>query len=285
MPMNIHFFSNTQTGRINYQELLDFFQEQPGFEIFYDNEQVDIICSDDEFGFQYQYKITKVSQVVGIYKLNAAYLNINFMLCLPILIPAYAVKEILGSAQKLVKQFDLAVYVDTYDDVKPFNVHDLFSEFVATQKKYLEENKPEGKHFVDGDKLTAICKYERTIDNLKECFHGEIEVNHCKALYNKENDEFGICTYWYLGKPTAFVPYFNYVSINDEDGEFKVRRNDFFKFMERYIQKIDSYLPDLYILKKKPEKASHSVIGKLKKLAITDATFEEVKIADLIDKN
>ena len=285
MPMNIHFFSNTQTGRIDYQKLLDFFQDEPNFEIFYDNEKVDIVYSDYDFGFEYEYKITKVSQVAGIYKLDPAYLNINFMLCLPILIPAYAVKEILGFAQKLTKQFDLAVYIDSYNDVKPFNVHDLFSEFVACQKKEIEENPPVGKHFVDGDKLTAICKYERTIDNLVECFHSEIAVNHAKPLYNKENDEFGICSYWYLGNATAFVPYFDYVSINDEDGEFKVRRSDFFRFMDRYVQKIDSYLPDLYVLKKKPEKASHSVIGKLKKYAITESNYEEVKFADLIDKN
>ena len=43
MPINIHFFRAGTQGRINYQEVLDYFQDLPNFEILYDNDEVDII--------------------------------------------------------------------------------------------------------------------------------------------------------------------------------------------------------------------------------------------------
>lgn len=285
MPINLHFFSSTAKGRINYTTLLDYFQELPNFDIYYDNEVCDIIYTDNDFGFQYEFKITKGSQINDIYKLNPAYLNINFMLCLPILIPAYAIREILNFTQKLCKQFDLSVYHRSFNDVKAFDIPVIYSLFSSEQKAYLEENPNNNKVFVESDKLTAICKYERTIDNLVECFHNEVIVNHSKPIINYNTNEFGICTLWNAGIATAFAPYFDIVLIKDEEGnEFKVRRRDFMKYMDKYLFKIDSYLPDLYVLKKKQAKSCKGVVSKLKKFAITDDDFTDLRFADLIDK-
>lgn len=285
MPINIHFFRAGSKGRINYQEVLDYFQELPNFEIYYDKDEVDIIYTDDEFGFQYEYKITKVSQVKAIYKLDPAYLNINFMLCLPLLIPSYAVKEILNFTQKLCKYFELSMYHESFDDVKTFSIADLYSLFASSQLAYLEENGAGDKVFYDKEKLCVICKYQRMMENLYECLHGEAEVNPCTPIIDRQNQEFGICCKWHIGIPTLFAPYFDFVNVEDEDGEnFKIRRGDFMKFMEKYLVPIGSVLPDLYVLKPKQAKSSKSVVGKLRKYAIVDQQFETLRISDLLDK-
>lgn len=286
MPINIHFFRSGIKGRINYQEVLDYFQELPNFEIYYDKDEVDIIYTDDEFGFQYEYKITKVSQVKAIYKLDPAYLNINFMLCLPLLIPAYAVKEILNFTQKLCKYFELSMYHESFDDVKPFSIADLYSLFASSQLAYLEENGAGDKVFYDTEKLCVVCKYQRMMDNLSECLHGEVEVNPCTPIIDRNNQEFGICCQWHIGIPTLFAPYFDFVNVEDEDGEqFKIRRADFMKFMDKYLIKLDSVLQDLYVLKPKQAKSSKSVVSKLRKYAIVDQEFQNLRISDLLDKN
>lgn len=286
MPINIHFFRTGTLGRIDYQSLLDYFQDLPNFEILYDNDEVDIIYTDNEFGFQYEYKITKVSQVKAIYKLNPAYLNINFMLCLPLLIPGFAIREILELAQKIAKTFELSMYHESFDDVKPFNPADLHSLCEYSQRAYLEENGPGEKILYDVDKLNVICKYVRTMDNIYESLHGEVQISPYTPIIDRVCQEFGICTEWNIGIPTLFAPHFDFVNIKDEDGEeFKVRREDFFKFMEKYVTKLDSMLPDLYILKPKQAKSSRSVVNKLRRYAIVDQTFETLRISDLLDKN
>ncbi len=283
-PMKRHLFRSTQRGRINFQEVLDYFQDLPNFEIYYDKEEVDIIYTDNDFGFQYEFKITKVSQVKDIYKLNPAYLNINFMLCLPLLVPSFAIKEILNFTAKVCKFFDLSVYHESFEDVRQFSVADMYSLFQGLQMQYLDEFGCGEKIFIDQDKLNAICKYQRMIDKLIEYTHSEAEVNPCYPIIDRDNNEYGICTYFNFGNPTLFAPYFDFVNIKDEDGEFLVRREEFLKLMDKYLAKTEEYLPDMYVLKAKGAKQSKGQISKLKKCAIVDQVFETLRISDLLDK-
>lgn len=284
-PVNIHFFRPTTLGRINYTDLLNYFQELPNFEIYYDQEEVDIVYTDNDFGFQYEFKITKVSQVKAIYKLDAAYLNASFMLCLPILIPEYAAKEIINFTQKVCKQFDLSIYHESFDDVRPFNVADVYSLFSTSQNAYLEENGAGNKIYYPNEKLTTICVYQRTLDNLYESVHRESVVNPCVPIIDWNNNEFGIRTDWNVGIPTVFAPYFDFVKVSDEENDvFLIRRDDFLKFMDKYLTRTEAYLPDMYILKPKQAKACRGIVSKLKKYAIQDRDFEELRIVDLIDK-
>lgn len=285
LTINIHFFRNAQKGRIDYSELLKYFQDQPNFDIEYDDKEVNIIYTDVEFGFKYMYQITKISQVKAVYKLNPAFLNINFLLCLPLLVPSSAIKEILGFALKIAKQFDLEVYHESYSDVKPFNIADLYSLFASEQKKYLENNELVGKVFLDTNKLNAICKYQRNLHNIQEAYHYEVSVNPCVPIYDYNNKEFGICTTWDVGVATLFCPFFDYVDVKEENNEsFLVRRADFIKFMEKYLSRVEDLLPDVYLLKNKAAKSSRSVASKLRKYAIVNQTFEKIPICNILDR-
>lgn len=286
MTLNIHFFRNNQKGRIDYQEIFQYFMTLSDFEIQYDDSEVNIIYTDNEFGFKYMYKITRVSQVQDIYKLDPAYLNINFMLCLPILIPSFAAKEILDLAQRISRLFDLQVYHSSFTDVRLFNVADLNSLFADTQSTYLEEHTPKDKILYDSKKLNAICKYQRNIDCFNEQYHYDVTVNPCVPIIDYKNNEFGICTTWNAGIPSLFVPYFDFVNVKEESGEsFYIRRADFMKFMEKYLTKVDNSFEDLYCIKSKGAKSSKSVISKLRKYAITDQEFVSLPLCDLLDKH
>ena len=285
IPIIVHFFRPTPKGRIDYRELLEYFQALPNFDIYTDQNEVDIVYNDNDFGFEYEFKITKVSQVKAIYKLDPAYLNINFMLCLPILIPIFAAKEIINFTQKVAKNFDLSIYHESFDDVRGFNVADLYGLFVSSQQAYLEEYGPGEKIFYDSNNLSEICKYQRTLDNLYECMHGDEQVNPCTPVIDRNNDEFGLRTDWDFGIATVFAPHFDFVLIKDENGEkFMIRRIDFLRIMDKYLSKTDAYLPDLYYIKPKQAKAAKGALGKLRKFMIVDRNFDELRIVDLLDK-
>ena len=284
MAINIHFFRNNTLDKLDFGKVLEFFDELPNFEIYYTANDVEIVYTDKEFQFSYSYLITKVSQVRQIYKLNPAFVNVNFLLQLPILVPEYVVKEILTVTQRLCKLFELEVFNDAFEDVKPFNLMDIIMLFKAARRAYIEENGLEGKILFDTDKLNSICKYQRSIDNICEWYHHEVQVDYCEPVIDRKTGEYGICCVWNIGIPTVFPPYFDYVKIKDEDDqEFMVRRKDFFTFVEKFLSEMANFLPDMYVMKTKAAHKSRSAVGKLKKFAILDQTFVPVRICDLID--
>ncbi len=285
MTVNIYFFRNTQKGRIEFEELVKYFMDTPNFEIFYNDTELNMVYNDTEFGFKYMYKKTKVSQVESIWKLDPAYLNLNFILCLPILIPAFAAKEILTFAQKLAKIFDLQVYHESYEDVKQFNIADLYSVFSNAQRAYLEENDVKDKVFYDANKLSTICKYQRSLDSYVESFQNEVDVHPCVPIIDRANSEFGICTTWNVGAPTLFVPHFDFVNVRDTDGEeFYIRRADFMRVMDKYLTKVDNDLPDMYYIKAKAAKSSRGLTSRLRRYAVVDQIFAQLPICDLLDR-
>ena len=103
-------------------------------------------------------------------------------------------------------------------------------------------------------------------------------------VLDKKTGEYGIACVWNIGVPTVFPPYFDYVKIKDEDdGEFMVRRKDFFTFVDKFLTEIGTCLPDMYMMKAKAAHKSRNVINKLKKFAILDQTFTSARLCDLID--
>ena len=285
MTVNIYFFRNTQKGRIEFEELVKYFMDTPNFEIFYNDTELNMVYNDTEFGFKYMYKKTKVSQVENIWRLDPGYLNLNFILCLPILIPSFAAKEILTFAQKLAKLFDLQVYHESYDDVKQFNIADLYSVFSNAQRAYLAENSVNEKVFYDANKLNTICKYQRSLDSYVDSFQNEVDVHPCVPIIDRANSEFGICSTWTVGVPTLFVPHFDFVNVKDSEGEeFYIRRADFMHVMDKYLTKVDNDLPDMFYIKAKAAKQSRGLTGRLRRYAIVDQVFEQLPICDLLDR-
>ena len=43
MTVNIYFFRNTQKGRIEFEELVKYFMDTPNFEIFYNDNELNMV--------------------------------------------------------------------------------------------------------------------------------------------------------------------------------------------------------------------------------------------------
>ena len=284
MAINIHFFRNNTLDKLDYEKVLEFFDELPNFEVFYTANDVEIVYNDKEFQFTYSYFITKVSQVRQIYKLDPAFVNVNFLLQLPVMVPEYVIKEILSITQRLCKLFELEVYNDSFENVKPFNLMDIIMLFRAARRSYIEEHGLEGKLLLPTDELNAICKYQTSIENISEWYNRDVQVDYCEPILDRKTGEYGICCTWNIGTPTVFPPYFKYVLVRDEDGEeFKVKRQYFLEFVGKYLSELANFLPDMYVMKEKQAHKSRSAVGKLRKFAILDQTFSPVRMCDLID--
>lgn len=284
MAIYIHFFRESTMEKIDFAKVLDFFESQPNFKIYYTDDEVQIDYRDDDFKFSYRYLITKKSRVNQIYRLDAKFLNINFLLELPVLVPSFLVKEILTIAQKVCKLFDLHIYSDAFPDVQPFNLADVVVLFEESRKAMIDEFGIQDKLPYPKEKLDVVCRYQRSIESLREYYQNQVEVHLIEPILNNERNEYGIGYTWNVGHPTIFPPHLDYIYVKEEQNlPFLIRRNDFMAIMNKYLTEIVNFLPDMYILKAKQAKSSRKLINKLRKFAVSSENFKAVRIANLLD--
>lgn len=284
MAINIHFFRDSSLEKLDFSKVLEFFDNYPNFKTYYTDDEVQIDYRDDDFKFSYRYLITKKSRVNNIYKLNPSYLNVNFYLELPVLIPSFLVKEILTITQKICKLFDLEIYNDSFNDVQPFNLADVVVLFEDSRKQTIEDYGMQDKLPFQKDKLDEVCRYQRSVESLREYYHNEVEVNIVEPILDKITNEYGISTTWTVGTPMVFPPHLSYVYIKDEQNlPFLVRSADFFSIVGKYLIEIVNFLPDMYILKAKQAKSARKTLNKLRKVAIIDQNFKSIRLSNLLD--
>lgn len=286
MATNIHFFRSSSLEKLDFSKVFEFFDNYPNFKIFYTEEEVQIDYRDDDFKFSYRYLVTKKSRVNQIYKLNPSYLNVNFLLELPVLIPSFLVKEILAITQKLCKLFDLEIYHDSFKDVQPFNLADVFILFEDMRQEMVAEYGMQDKLVFPKDKLDEVCRYQRSVESLREFYHNEVTVNLVEPILDKVTNEYGIATTWNVGVSTVFPPHLSYIYIKeDQNIPFLVRRNDFMQILNKFLIEIVGFLPDMFIIKNKQAKAARKLLSKLRKVAILDQNFKTIRLTNFIDIN
>lgn len=284
MAINIHFFRDSSLDKLDFAKVLEFFDSYPNFKTYYTEDEVQIDYRDDDFKFSYRYLITKKSRVNQIYKLNPKYLNVNFYLELPVLVPSFLIKEILTITQKICKLFDLEIYNDAFKDVQPFNLADVVVLFEESRRQVIEDYGMQDKLTFPKDKLDEVCRYQRSITSLREYYHNEVVVNLVDPIQDKVTGEYGISTTWIVGTPMVFPPHLSYIYIKeDQNLPFLVRSKDFMSVMNKYLIEIVNFLPNMYILKAKQARSSRKVINKLRKLAIIDSNFQSIRLANLLD--
>ncbi len=278
------FPSFSSANKIDYTKILEYFETLPNFKIFYTDDNVEMVYSDQEFEFEYRFMITKQSKVQRIYELNPMYSNINFMVEIPLLIPSFLAKEVLALVQKICKLFDLEIYQLEYKDVEPFNLVDVLVLFEKNRRNYLENHEVNDTILYDSEKLNIICKYQRSIASLQEYYNHTVDVGYCIPVVDDEKDISGISYTWNFGKPAIFPPYIDYIMVKDLEETLLLKREDLYRILAKYFIEIKTVLPDLYIMKEKQAKKARKEFKLLKKSHLSDLEFRTLRLCDVIEK-
>ena len=283
LVMDIHFFRKSNLEKLDYEKVLDFFEQQGTFEIYYTDEVVEIQYKDPDFDLEYSYWITDRSRVNKIYNLSPVYSNAKFFIEIPIMIPSFFAKEIMMVMQKLCREFDLGIYQESFDDVVPFNMVEFLAFFERQRAQCIQESGMQDIIYYDEEKLNIICKFQRSRSRLCDYYHNEVTVNECYPIVDTNGDS-GMCYDWNFGTPVIFAPYVDYVCINDEEmGQMLVRRDELFNIIDKYISEIKNFLPDLYILKAKQAKKCKKEKNKIKKI-VMNKDYKVLKLYDAIGR-
>lgn len=284
MALNIHFFRNSSLDKLDFVKVFDFFDNFPEFKIYYTDEYVEIAYTDETFNFSYRYLVTKKSRVNSIYKISPKFSNINFLLEMPILIPTFLAKEILTITQRVCKLFELDIYHDSFADVQQFNLVDVLVLFDDERRRIIEENGIQGKMTFNADMLNEICKYQRSIDGLRDYYNSEVVVNLIVPIIDRPSNSFGMSYTYNVGSQTLFPPHLEYIYVKeDQNLPFLIKANDFYREYSKYLVEIKHFLPNMYIIKGRSAKKARRDVKKLRKFAITHQNFKQVRLCDVID--
>lgn len=283
MALNIHFFRKNHLEKLDFSKLLEYFENLPNFKIYYVSDYVEIAYSDIEFSFKYRYLITKQSRVTKIYELSPMYTNINFMLEMPIMIPSFLAKEILTITQKLCKIFDLDIYHDSFEDVQAFNLVDVLVLFEEIRSTHIADHGLQGKITYYNERLNIICKYQRSVESLREHYENTVDVNYCVPIVAPEAGIQGISYTWKFQRPSVFPPFADYIFVETESEKLLVKREDFYRIISKYFTEIKTYLPDLYVIKGKQTRKVKRELKKLRKVNLNIENYTKLRLCDVIE--
>lgn len=286
MAINLHFFRDSNLDKLDFEKVLEFFDHHNEFRIYYDDEVVEVVYSDDVFGFSYRYFITKKSRVSNIYKINPQFSNVNFYLEMPVLIPTFLAKEILTITQRLCKLFELEVYHEAFGDVKQFNLVEVLVLFEQIRADFIEENGMQGKYRFRFERLNEICRYQRSIRDLTEFYKREVHVPRIVPIVDRVTNEFGMSVTWKIGTPGLFPPHIAYVYVeNEKTGKFLVKFSELHKLLDKYMKEVGDFLPNMFVIKDRQARQTKKFVKKLRKNAMVDQNYKEVRLAEVIDQS
>lgn len=285
MFLNIHFFRDNLEGQVDYVKLMSYFDEQPEkYKSYQTKDYVEFQRYDEAFKFTYRYLITNKSRVPRMWSLDPRYTSASFVLELPIMISEFLAKEVLAEVLEIVKQFNFHIYCEEFKDVQKFDSAAMLALFTKLRGEYIAQNGYEDKITYPEDKLAVICRYQRSISAIHDYFNGDVRTDYIVPLVDVDSGASGMGFKWRIGQPVVFPPYVDYFLVEEEfGGKLILTRDEFYKIMDKRLEEVVGFLPDLYLLAPRKAKKTLKFSKKFRAAATSEYKFKELRLCDVIE--
>ncbi|MBP5445626.1 MAG: hypothetical protein J6Y28_05580 [Acholeplasmatales bacterium] len=262
------YFLLDRTKSIMPKDFIDMALTIPGFsfEVIDDNDVV-LNYHDNNIIFDAKIFIKAKSIIPNIHLLNAQYKNINMHIELPFTYPDYKVSLFIDKITLLIKQFNLAIYCECFDDVLPFKKDDVMYAYSTLKKAYMEKNNEEFVKFykVDKMKLTDFLTYENEyIHAIKH--YSNIGITVPKLLYYVDEISGNVsATIEWDGMTNILIPPFiDYIYYKGENENRIILAKEFVSQLKKYIDNLQSFLPGTKVVSEKKITKCQKAIKKAK---------------------
>ncbi len=285
MLITIHFFRKRNLERMDYEKLINYFEELGNCRITSDDDCVEIIYNDAVFGFPYRFLITKRSRVRSVYSLSGDYFNINLLVEIPVLLPAFVSRNILKFILELCQLFELDLYYDGVKDIVPFDMVSMLSYLAHTKEEYLTSNPDQKVYYMEREKLNQICNFQQMKPYLPEKIKAETLMNPYIVMVDS-NNQVVLSVLWNAGCSMIFPPYLDYVHIEEDGVLVIVPATIFMKYVGRYMTELKDYIPNLRLQMLQPKSALRAKkhLRKVRKETVPQNSFETIRLIDLVEK-
>lgn len=284
--MTINFFRSRNLERIDYADVILYFEKDLKCEVIYGEEDVKFIYKDIVFDLEYNFSITKRSRVSNVSFINPEYVNIRFCLDIPEVMPEQASREVIALIDQVCRRFDLGVLYDGIKDVEQFDVMKMMNYFSSTRRAFLEQN-PEFEYYtVPSNILTHVSNYHQVLPYLKDQIKEDVEVKKYLFLTDGLSKKANLAIEWEVGTPLIFPPHLDYIKVIDCETTQYLPAEIFFKYLIRHMFELKNYIPDvsLLMLCGKGVKKANSKLKRFKKHYSQELIFKEIKATNLVEK-
>lgn len=284
--ITINFFRSRNLERIDYADVILYFEKDLKCEVIYGEEDVKFIYKDIVFDLEYNFSITKRSRVSNVSFINPEYVNIRFCLDVPEVMPEQSSREVLSLIDQVCRRFDFAVLYDGIKDVEKFEIMKMMNYFSSTRNAYLEQNPEYEYYMLPSSVLTHISNYHQVLPYLKEQIEEEVEIKKYIFLSDGLSKDAKLAIEWEVGAALIFPPHLDYIKVIDCESIQYLPAEVFFKHLIRHMFELKNYIPDvsLLMLCGKAVKKSTSKLKKFKKHYSQELMFKEIKAVNLIEK-
>ena len=288
MELTISFFKSRQLERVDYAEIILYFEKELNCKITYTDEEVKMTYYDEVFDFSYDFLITKRSRVKNFALLNPEYVNIRFLVNVPINLPEQTSRQIVSLIDDICQRFDLTIFYDGIKDVEKLDIVKLMNYFLEEKKHYLLSNQEisQAIYYLDSLYLSHIANYHQIRQSLSVEFQNDITINKYQLLTDQLSQDILLGFEWKIGTPAIFPPHLDFLIIDDGNVKQYLPATIFYKKVLRYLYELKDYIPNVSLLLL-TSKYVHKVSRKVKHLSkyyVHDKLFSNVPINQIIER-
>lgn len=279
----LHFFKENNR-KIDLKATISFFEAIEGFKIESDDKSFSFVYQDPRLQYEARFLIMPKSQVKDIYRLNPKFLDVNFQLELPLLIPNYFAEKMIDIVKKLTERFDYYVYHETFENVLNFRKDLILKVFSLLKERYIELNPKLLNEYVlvETTKLSHILRYlEDNLELQKFYQQSGTYVPHYHFLINKDN-QLKLAFEWKYDTLTVLPPNLDYIFLNRGNGIAIIKFEEFYELAKKYLSDVPGFIKNTKVVEPKCLKKINKIL-KGKKFSDVLEVFSNIEHTKLLD--
>ena len=223
------------------------------FEVI-DNNDVCLKYNDRNIIFNAIIYIKAKSIIPNIHLLNPQYKNINMHIELPFTYPNYKVGLFIDKITLLLKQFNIVIYSEFFDNVVPFKKDSIVAAYSELKKVYMEKNSEEFVKFYKVDKMKLIdyLTYENEYEHAVKHYNlSGITVPKLLYYVDEQTTKVNSVVEWDGLTNLLIPPFIDYVLYKTENESKLVLAKEFNECLKKYMDNIQSFLPGTKLISEK----------------------------------
>ena len=280
------YFLLDRTKSIMPKDFIDMALTIPGFsfEVIDDND-VCLKYSDRNIIFEASIYLKAKSIIPNIHLLNPQFKNINMHMELPFTYPNYKLGLFIDKITLLLKQFNIAIYSECFDDVEPFKKDSIIAAYSSLKKAYREKNSEEFTQFyrVEQIRLNDFLMYENEYEHAyKHYMPSGITVPKLLYYVDEQTSKVNSVIEWDGVKNILVPPFVDFVLYKCNNDSKLVLAKEFNDCLKKYMDNIQSFLPGTKLISEKKIVKCQKAINKYK-FTMLLRKFKVVGQTSLID--
>ena len=280
------YFLLDRTKSIMPKDFIDMALTNPefSFEVI-DNNDVCLNYHDRNIIFEAKIYLKAKSIIPNIHLLDPKYKNVNMHIELPFTYPNYKLGLFIDKITLLVKQFNLSMYSEYFDNVVPFKKDTILSAYAELKKAYMEKNSEEFVKYykVERMKLDDYLTYENEYEHAVKHYQiSGITVPRLLYYVDELTSKVNSVVEWDGTTNLLIPPFIDYVVYKNNNEAKIIVAKEFNDCLKKYIDNMQSFLPGTKLISEKKLIKCQKAINKYKFTMILKK-FKVVSQTTLID--